>query len=99
MDFDPEINTDFKETLQFQEGVISETYQREDKSYFPEPQELDGLIITGRLVQKFLPKQADIDKILKIIQRKVPKGMHLLVTVKEIQAQYLMLCMAVLYGS
>ena len=39
-------------------------------------------------MQKFLPKQADIDKILKIIQRKVLKGTHLTVTVKEIQAGY-----------
>ena len=38
---------------------------------------------------KVLPKQADIDKILKIIQRKVLKGTHLPVTVKEIQAGYL----------
>ena len=69
--------------------MISETYQRPDKSYFEEPQELESLINTGRLVQKFLPKQADIDKILKIIQRKVLKGTHLPVTVKEIQAGYL----------
>ena len=40
-------------------------------------------------MQKFLPKQADIDKILKIIQQKVLKGTHLSVTVKEIQAGYL----------
>ena len=43
----------------------------------------------GRMVQKFLLKQADINKILKIIQRKILKGMHLPVTVKEIQAGYL----------
>ena len=36
-----------------------------------------------------MPKQADIDKILKIIQCKVLKGSHLSVTVKEIQAGYL----------
>ena len=40
-------------------------------------------------MQIFLLKQADIDKILKIIQRKVLKGTHLRVTVKEIQAGYL----------
>ena len=34
-------------------------------------------------------KQTDIDKILKIIQRKVMKGTHLPMTVKEIQAGYL----------
>ena len=50
---------------------------------------MDSLINTGRQVQKFLPEQADIDKILKIIQRKVLKGTHLPVTVKEIQAGYL----------
>ena len=34
-------------------------------------------------------KQPDIDKILKIIHRKVLKGKDLPVTVKEIQAEYL----------
>ena len=37
----------------------------------------------------FLPKQADIDKILKRIQCKVLKGLYLSVTIKEIQAGYL----------
>ena len=36
-----------------------------------------------------MPKQADIDKILKVIQRKVLKGTHLPVDIKEIQAGYL----------
>ena len=44
---------------------------------------------TNNLVQKILPKQADIDKILKIIQHKVLKGLHLSVTIKEIQVGYL----------
>ena len=42
-----------------------------------------------RLVQKFLPKQTDIDKILKIIQQKVLKGTHLPIMIKDIQAGYL----------
>ena len=79
---DPEFNTDIKENLPFQEVVISEIYLWPDQSYFQEPQELESLINTGRLVQKFLLKQADIDKILKVIQRKILKGMHLPVTVK-----------------
>ena len=37
----------------------------------------------------FLPKQTDIDKILEIIRKKVLKGMHLPLTIKEIQAGYL----------
>ena len=36
-----------------------------------------------------MPKQTDIDKILKIIQCKVLNGSHLSVTIKEIQAGYL----------
>ena len=43
----------------------------------------------GNLIHKFLPKQTDIDKILHIIQRKVLKGTHLPVEVKEIQVGYL----------
>ena len=42
----------------------------------------------SRLVQKFLLKQTDIDKILKIIQQKVLKGTHLPVMIKDIQAGY-----------
>ena len=51
--------------------------------------ELENLVNTGRLVQNFLLKQADIDKILKIIQWKICRGTHLPVTVKEIQVGYL----------
>ena len=36
-----------------------------------------------------MPKHADIDRILKVIQRKVLKGTHLPVELKEIQAGYL----------
>ena len=54
-----DINLDFEENFPFQEGVISEAYQRLDKLFFQEPQELNGLINTSNLIQKFLPKQAD----------------------------------------
>ena len=64
-------------------------YQRPDRSYFQEPSELEGLVSTGKLVQRFSPKQADIDKTLKIIQRKVLKGTYFSVSVKEIQADHL----------
>ena len=37
---DLEINMDFEENSQFQEGIISETYQRLDKTFFQEPKEL-----------------------------------------------------------
>ena len=80
---------EFEENSPHQEGIISEPYERPDKSYIQEPTELKDLIDTTKLIQKFLPKQADIDKILDVIKRKVLKGTHLPLTIKEIQAGYL----------
>ena len=77
LDTKPKIDIEFEENSPHQEGIVSEVYQRPNKSYFQEPKDLESLINTCNLVQKFLPKQADIDKILKVIQRKVLKGMHL----------------------
>ena len=64
-------------------------YVSPDQSYIEEPQELVDLVDTSKLVQKYLPKQMDIDKILDVIKRKVLKGTHLPLTIKEIQAGYL----------
>ena len=86
LDNDLDRNVDIEENSPFQEGIISETYERPDTSYVQEPYELKDLIDTSKLVQKFLPKQMDIDKILDIIKRKVLKGTHLPITIKEIQA-------------
>ena len=47
------------------------------------------MIDTNNIVRQFLPKQTDIDKILEIIRKKVLKGTHLPLTIKEIQAGYL----------
>ena len=45
-----------------------------------DPQELTDMVDTTKLIQKYLPKQTDIDKILDIIKRKVLKGTHLPLT-------------------
>ena len=82
------INLDFKENSPFQEGIISETFQRLDKLFFGELKELGDLINKGNLIQRILPKQTDINNILKTIQRKVLKGIHLPVNITEIQAGY-----------
>ena len=81
--------TDIEENLPFQENIISKIYERPDKSYFQEPVELKDLVDTNNIIQQFLPKQTDTDKILEIIRKKVLKGMHLPLTIKEIQAGYL----------
>ena len=90
MDNDLDRKVEIEENSPFQEGIISEIYERPDMSYVQEPQELKDLIdIIDILIQKFLLKQMDIDKILDIIKRKVLKGMHLPLTIKELQAGYL----------
>ena len=82
-------NIDFEENSPYQKGIILKLYERLEKSYIQEPSELKDLIDITKLVQKFLPKQPDIDKILDIIKRKVLKGIYLPLTIKEIQAGYL----------
>ena len=89
LDTDLNRNVDIEENSPFQEGILSELYERPDRSYVQEPYELKDLIDTTKLFQKFLPKQMDIDKILDIIKRKALKGTHLPLTIKEIQAGYL----------
>ena len=86
---DNDINIDFEEDSPHQEGIITETYQRPDNSYVKEQPELADLLDRNKLVQKVLLNQTDINKILEIIKRKVLKGTHLPITVKEIQAGYL----------
>ena len=88
-DTSPRIDLEFEGHLPSQERIMPKTYQRPDKSYFQEPQGLGYLVNRGRLIQKFLLKQADIDKILNIIQWKILNGTHLPVTIKEIQVGYL----------
>ena len=85
----PNINFDFEEKSPFLEGIMSETFQRLDKSFFQNPKELGDIIDKGNFIHKYLPKQMDIDKILEMIQRKVLKGTHLPIEIKEIQAGYL----------
>ena len=79
---------EIEENLPFQENIISEVYEGPNKSYFQEPVELKDLIDTNNII-RFLPKQTDIEKILENIRKKVLKGTHLPLTIKEIQAGYI----------
>ena len=49
-DTKPKIDIKFDENSPHQEGIISEVYQRPDKSYFQEPKDLESLINTHNLV-------------------------------------------------
>ena len=83
------LKIEIEENSPFQESIISETYERPDKSYFQDPTELKDLIDINNIVQQFLLKQTDIDKIIEIIKKKVLKGTHLPLMIEEIQAGYL----------
>ena len=48
-DTKPKIDIEFEENSPHQEGIISEVYQRPDKSYFQEPKDLESLINTCNL--------------------------------------------------
>ena len=63
LETDLDRNVDIEENSPFQEGIISETHERPDKSYVQEPYKLKDLIDTTKVVQKFLPKQMNTDKI------------------------------------
>ena len=63
----PNINFEFEENFPFQAGIMSVTFQRPDKSFFQEARELEDLINKGNLIHRYLPRQTDIDKILKVI--------------------------------
>ena len=78
-----------KKTHHFKKASCQKHFKDQDKSFFQEPKELGDLINKENFVHKYLPKQMDIDKILKMIQRKVLKGTHLPIKIKEIQAGYL----------
>ena len=79
-----EPNLDFEESSPHQEGIITETYESPDKSYLEQPQELSDLVDSTKLIHKYLPKQVDTDKMMDIIKRKVLKGTHIPLTIKEI---------------
>ena len=96
---DTDRKIDFEENSHFQEGIIFKTYERPNKSYVQEPTELRDLIDTSKLIQRFLLKQVDIDKILNIIKRKVLKGTHLPLTIKEYRLDILQVFILKIYIS
>ena len=53
LDTGPKIDIEIEENSPHQEGIILEIYQRPDKSYFQEPNDLESLINTHNLVQQF----------------------------------------------
>ena len=56
LELDLEINRDFEENSPYQEGIISEIYQRPHKTQLVDPPELTDLVNTERIVEKYFTK-------------------------------------------
>ena len=67
---DLEIHMNFEENSPYQEGIITEIYQRPDKSQLIQLTELADLVNTNIVVQKYLPRQTDIEKNLENYSKK-----------------------------
>ena len=50
----PNINFDFKENSPFQEGIMSGTFQRLDKSFFRNPKELGDIIDKKNFIHRYI---------------------------------------------
>ena len=85
----PDPRMDIEENSPHQEGIITESYVAPDQSFLEQPQEQIKLVNTSKVIKRHLPLESNIDKILNIIKRKVLKGMHLPIIIKEIQSGYL----------
>ena len=85
----PEIRTDVEESSPYQESPYDETILRPTDKDSMIPPSLESQIKKEVIVHKFLPKQIDLEGLLKHIQRKILKGIHLSTSVKDIKVGYL----------
>ena len=61
---EPEQNADLEDTATKNEGIIHEVYEKE---YLQESPELQMKVDSKKITQRYLPKQIDLNKMLKII--------------------------------
>ena len=70
---EPELNMDFEENAPQQRGILHEAYRKPREEDMPEAPKLQMQVDSKVIIQRYLPQQADLDKILNIIQKKVLK--------------------------
>ena len=73
----------------FTEDVVEPVFKRPEVADFEIPPVLEEMIPDGSLIQKHLPKQADVEKILTQINRKYLRRMHLPCSLRDMQAAYM----------
>ena len=74
----------------FTEDTVEPVFKRQEMTDFEISPVLEEMIPDESLIHKHLPKQADIDKILTQINRKYLRRMHLLCSLKDMQAAYML---------
>ena len=74
MDNDSDRKVEIEEKFTISGSIILEIYERPDIYYIQEPQNWKDVVDATKLIQKYLPKQTDIDKILDIIKKKSFEG-------------------------
>ena len=74
---EPKLSVDFVENDPKQEGIIHEVHQRPQMNAYRNYQNCTQ-VHSKNLVQMYLPKQADLDKVLKIIEKSIKGNIQLL---------------------
>ena len=85
----PEVRTDIEENSPYQESPYDETILRPTDRDLMIPPLLKSHLKKKVIVHKFLPKQINLERLLKHIQKKILKGTHLSTSVEDIKVGYL----------
>ena len=73
----------------FDDALIELQYHKPEVRDFWQPTQLSDQVDEGKVIQKALPKQTDLDKILKQINQKILQQTHFPAKLKDLQAAYL----------
>ena len=84
-EYDPLMDTDSP----YDDALVEIEYRRLVGDDFTIPPSLETQIEQGKLTKRDLPRQAEIDRVMRRINRKVLRNIHLPLTLRDLQAAYL----------
>ena len=84
-EYDPLMDTDSP----YDDALVEIEYRRPVGDDFTIPPSLETQIEQGKLTKHYLPRQAEIDRVMRRINRKVLRNIHLPLTLRDLQAAYL----------
>ena len=71
-----QIEKDIEKHLPIKEEIIDEEYNRLTNKHFRDKPESKRQINASKVVHTFLPKQTDLNKVIKHIEREILKGSY-----------------------